>query len=355
MRVFKLMLLFVSISLVFSQTTISYNSALYDVGVEFTRRTVNDASFDPGPSGEGNFDFTPFTTGNENTFASVVYSASIPHIGDCSVTPNYILYHEGISDTLYIEGWGFFNVETAHTEGLGLYGSSEDTSSGTVSELWGFNTSYTPSTYFPINYEDTWTEITESEWTAAQGFLSLDFVNNDTIYNTVDGYGQVILPSGTFQALRVKKLHATRSVCDNFLYPWDTMKRYFSYDWVTNEAGFVVTFEGPKDSTGGVPDSTFTTGKLVIQISNSALGIKEKQVPASFELKAYPNPFNSSCKIEVHTGTKIEIIDINGRIISASNKTPIIWQPDESISSGVYLVRATAGNETITKRIIYLR
>jgi len=33
----------------------------------------------------------------------------------------------------------------------------------------------------------------------------------------------------------------------------------------------------------------------------------------------------------------------------------IIWRPDKSLSSGIYLVRATIGKQTIAKRIVYLK
>jgi hypothetical protein len=98
----------------------------------------------------------------------------------------------------------------------------------------------------------------------------------------------------------------------------------------------------------------------------------------SFELTVSPNPFNSSCAITTHTGATVEIYDLQGRLVwnkpsdsdnvgatslikggkpdevpinkgdvakrqgvSASTKGVYIWQPEESISSGVYLVRAT--------------
>ena len=42
--------------------------------------------------------------------------------------------------------------------------------------------------------------------------------------------------------------------------------------------------------------------------------------------------------------------------VSASTQGVYIWQPDESISSGVYLVRATTDDgKQITKRIVYLK
>jgi hypothetical protein len=42
--------------------------------------------------------------------------------------------------------------------------------------------------------------------------------------------------------------------------------------------------------------------------------------------------------------------------VSASAQEVIIWQPDETISSGVYLVRATtAEGQQMIKRVVYLK
>jgi len=115
--------------------------------------------------------------------------------------------------------------------------------------------------------------------------------------------------------------------------------------------------------------------------------------PISFELTVSPNPFNSSCAITTVTDATVEIFDLHGRLVwnkpsdsdyigattlikggkpeavplnkgdvakrqgvSASAQRVIIWQPDETISSGVYLVRATTNDgQQITKRVVYLK
>jgi hypothetical protein len=122
--------------------------------------------------------------------------------------------------------------------------------------------------------------------------------------------------------------------------------------------------------------------------------------PISFELTVSPNPFNSSCAIMICQQSRlhrdcitVEIFDLQGRLvwnklsdsdnvgatslikggkleevpinkgdvakrqgISSSAQGVIIWQPSESISSGVYLVRATTDDgQQITKRIVYLK
>ena len=93
-------------------------------------------------------------------------------------------------------------------------------------------------------------------------------------------------------------------------------------------------------------------------------------MPDDFDISAYPNPFNSAVTISVGEGLvpfRIEIFDINGRIVAELPvttcdfenpkvvPTPLIWQPEEKIGSGVYLVRATISDESVSKRIVYLK
>ncbi|RKZ33718.1 hypothetical protein DRQ33_03660, partial [bacterium] len=97
------------------------------------------------------------------------------------------------------------------------------------------------------------------------------------------------------------------------------------------------------------------------------------------------NPFNSSVAITAPAGAEIELYDLRGNVVtpcsadksaslvplnkgdrnrasakvsggSASAQGVYIWHPDESITSGIYFIRATTqdGN-TITKRIVYMR
>ncbi len=102
--------------------------------------------------------------------------------------------------------------------------------------------------------------------------------------------------------------------------------------------------------------------------------------PKELALSAYPNPFNSAVTISAPVGAEIEIFDVNGRRISVissegfmpDEKSPtqsqeispcgrndkmseFIWQPDENLGSGVYLVRATVASQTVSKRVVYLK
>jgi len=112
-------------------------------------------------------------------------------------------------------------------------------------------------------------------------------------------------------------------------------------------------------------------------------GVTEDDIakPSTPMLSTYPNPFNSTVTISVGEGlvpSRVEVFDINGRIVEElpSPSVPLpggegrqvllplgegfrmrafVWRPDDNIGSGVYLVRATIGDETTSKRIVYLK
>jgi len=97
--------------------------------------------------------------------------------------------------------------------------------------------------------------------------------------------------------------------------------------------------------------------------------------PDEFSISAYPNPFNGNCRImidDLGLGIEaIEVFDVNGRMVAnitlgeglcalPREHTQVlpydfIWAPDESLGSGIYLVRAKVGGESLIKRIIYLK
>ncbi len=77
--------------------------------------------------------------------------------------------------------------------------------------------------------------------------------------------------------------------------------------------------------------------------------------PQGLEITVLPNPFNSSCAISAPKGAKVEIFDIDGRKIAELADGQRTWTPNKEIGSGIYLVRATTEDKTITKRIVLMK
>ncbi|OQX89236.1 MAG: hypothetical protein B6D65_04245 [candidate division Zixibacteria bacterium 4484_93] len=89
-------------------------------------------------------------------------------------------------------------------------------------------------------------------------------------------------------------------------------------------------------------------------------GISENAMPEQLAINVYPNPFNSSVAIAAPAGAEIEIYDLLGnpvwcKTIPRSGQAEMVWTPDETIASGIYLVKATYERECATRKLVYLK
>lgn len=129
----------------------------------------------------------------------------------------------------------------------------------------------------------------------------------------------------------------------------------------------------------GLIDQDLTPGEVIELTDTTGIESSDRLTPDGFKLSAFPNPFNSAVKISAPLeAVKIEIFDVNGRKIHTiyeesteglsttriekenADSSPhrwrfYTWQPDESLGSGVYLVRAKFGDESVSKKITYLK
>lgn len=105
--------------------------------------------------------------------------------------------------------------------------------------------------------------------------------------------------------------------------------------------------------------------------SNNYTEISEKiSRPEKLSLDISPNPFNSSVRISwvdkglINQTPTIEIFDIMGKRVvdtffpydnEKENTFEFFWSPEKSLPSGIYVVRASNGDESISKNMIYLK
>ena len=106
---------------------------------------------------------------------------------------------------------------------------------------------------------------------------------------------------------------------------------------------------------------------LVLRATVVVSDIAESPEPNNIAFSAHPNPFNNACEIQVlgigNRESEIAIYDLGGNRVAEFTITrcplrairELIWCPDESIPSGIYLIRATIDGRAICKRIVYLR
>ena len=120
--------------------------------------------------------------------------------------------------------------------------------------------------------------------------------------------------------------------------------------------------------------------KLYYADLGEGLAIAEggRHLAESFDISAFPNPFNSAVRISIDglgaglAPVRVGIFDVNGRMVyemtvggacmrpaggihPAPTMHEYTWQPDESLPSGVYFVKVNAGDAVSTKRIIFIK
>ncbi len=80
-------------------------------------------------------------------------------------------------------------------------------------------------------------------------------------------------------------------------------------------------------------------------------------IPSQLHLTAHPNPFNSACHISTPIGATVEIYNLSGQKVAQPPGDNITWRPTQNkLPSGVHLIRATIGEQSLAKRrVIYLK
>ncbi|RKZ31503.1 hypothetical protein DRQ36_01880 [bacterium] len=85
--------------------------------------------------------------------------------------------------------------------------------------------------------------------------------------------------------------------------------------------------------------------------------IAETELPGEFEIRVYPNPFNSSCKIIGPQDWRIEIRDLSGRLIRNLD-LPVNWDGKDNkgnqVASGIYFIIPT-GFQNKRIKIVLIR
>ena len=99
--------------------------------------------------------------------------------------------------------------------------------------------------------------------------------------------------------------------------------------------------------------------EVYLDVQLNSTGIAENKLPTQKSLHIAPNPFNSSCRIDVGTGFsagRIDIYDFSGKVVYSRKVIPgeqIVWNPD--LPSGVYNVKLSTDSFAINRKVVLLK
>ena len=312
------------------------------------------------PGANQTWDFSALNPQGLETYVKFVDPSETP-FSDLYPAANIVEYSRFVSDDTTFEGYGYFEINESFLHFLGFVFESMDSV---------FTEADNDTAPLPLQYGSSWTSI-NNRIEGGEGF-EINII--DTTYTVVDGWGQVTVPAGTFDCLRLRDDYVeieTWKFGDMVVFADTTY--WISYQWLTKNAFIVATIESGPDET----DPNFTTAEYVSIaqeiIPGSATSIADNKTyrPNDFQLSQnYPNPFNPSTKIRYYlpqaSDVRLDIYNQQGELIRSlvNNRQPsgehiVNWDGRNNsgtrVASGIYYYSLRSKNSILTRPMILLK
>jgi hypothetical protein len=285
-----------------------------------------------GPSQTWNF------TGATYDYTDTIEAWSTSWISPARTAPfpQSQLAVSSFNDTMY--------YDMVHTDASGFYvdGSSYyDSQFGLLSRHYQDPFAFM---MFPLTYNNVKTDSAYSDFTQPIMSGNYDSLHDILTYITtftVDAWGTVTTPLGTFQGLRVKRdmsYSITQSYHDT-LTGWDTATTYTAsdrqYEWWVNGIGFPVVRLMVDLATDSI--------QTYVVLTTLGTGVHESVLN---ETRVFPNPATDNFSFESAPGSNWELMDVNGNLVSSgvssSSKTEVNVS---GLPAGIYFLRIAEQGE----------
>ncbi len=342
-----------------AQITITSNDILGLIGSEQVGEYDSSSTItvNVGTAGENqSWDFTANSTNMEYTL-SFLTPQETP-FNDDFPQANFVTFSDlSQADTIY----HFYSYATITSSKFLTLGSGNiinipneyDTSYAT------FNEDETP---LPLTYGQKW-EVAQTDTVDFTGYVS---ITTEKSSFSVDAWGTVTLPSGTYDCLRLREDYVSSSVwiIGGNEIPTDTVSKII-YTWLSKDNYLICDIESQNEET----NPEFTNASYFSRLKSTTTSIDDDLTSVAvggFSLKQnYPNPFNPVTVISYRLGkadqVKLNIYDSAGRHVQtlvdsyqSSGQHSVQWNA-EGLASGVYYYRLQNGTHTEIRKAILLK
>ncbi|MFA5031982.1 MAG: FlgD immunoglobulin-like domain containing protein [bacterium] len=339
--------------LVFAQIQISSSEIPSAVGTKWCMDYNSSVTVDVGTAGASKiWDFTSQAVGNDSGLNTITAKNNAPFKDSLSAA-NYILitknYQAGDSNCTY---------SRLVQDSFNLMGETIDTLGSGLQLIRLVPPIYTK---LPIVYGNQWTANSSGQFKVIMGGFPVTIAVNMKTHCLIDGYGQVKIPYGNFDCLRLLEYD---TLIFSAMGMMDTMATIAYKFWAENY-GIVTTIT----SADGETNPNFTTGNLQ-RMMNSNIGIEEKTIPEQRVVGIYPNPFYNNVSIKYSLSNSgnvnLKIYDITGNLVrtlvdnsqSAGNYN-MLWDGKNTngtkVPAGIYFYELKTPTDKAMNKIILLK
>lgn len=195
---------------------------------------------------------------------------------------------------------------------------------------------------WPMNYLDTFTDscvnISIFPSIGPYGTDTSKYISHYKEKNTIDAWGKITTPLGTFDCLRQKKVQAR--VDSSWFFnsqtgAWSFMNTYTDttslYDWLSNDAtaGFILAEISYTQATNSYSGVYWMKGTIAGINNDDNSGV----------ISVYPNPAGNVIFVKTKRSGIIELYDLNGKLLRQWKEDSKNHALDTSgFSNGVYLL-----------------
>jgi len=349
---------------VLSQIAIDWTEIPQNIGIAFTHNGAESVAVNMGsPGGPQVWSFTAQPAGSQNADVLIVPRESTPY-GDSFPNANLVLQ---ITSNGYLV-YAYSQIAPSFSCELGV---------ASASPVMFYRFEPADSIPLPIVYGGTRHYYSSSSVVFAPNVV---IRTDDFGFETIDAYGSVTIPYGTFECLRIQYYDTlvTTTLVYGIPIAVDTTTN-IKYDFLAENYGLITHVLSYAEET----NPNFTNASFLERLTNFSTGVEEFNNVAANNFSCQPNPFTQSTSIRfmIHDTRYMEqefrnsnfemrkytlnIYDAAGRMVKSFRitadalRTTLSWDgrddQNRMLSGGVYFLRLIDAGTILTQKVLLIR